>query len=98
VESLAACLPRALAELSPSHADILQRCDIEGQTQAAYAEAHGLSVPGAKSRLQRARRRLRAHLTAACQVSFTKSGEVCCFVPRSPEGSDDTSAAPEAPS
>ncbi len=84
VVQLTACLPRALGELDPLDADILRCCDLEGMTQGAYAEAHGLSVPGAKSRLQRARRRLADHLRAACQVRFDEAGNVCCFVPRPP--------------
>lgn len=82
VDSLAACLPRALGEMPEQDADILRRCDLEGMTQAEYARAHGLSVPGAKSRLQRARRRLEEHLTRVCQVRRDEDGGVCCFVPR----------------
>lgn len=82
VESLAACLPRALAELSEEDRDALTRCDLEGMSQEAYARFSGLSLPGAKSRVQRARRRLREHLTEACQVKFDDAGKVCCFVPR----------------
>ena len=44
----------------------------------------GLSLPGAKSRVQRARQRLREQLSAACQVKFDGAGQVCCFVPRPP--------------
>ena len=82
VDGLAACLPRALAEMDARDAEILRRCDLEGMSQVAYAREHGLSVPGAKSRLQRARRRLKAHLTEACQVRRDETGNVCCFVPR----------------
>lgn len=53
VDTLASCLPRALSELSDADADILRRCDLEGMAQATYASEHGLTVPGAKSRLQR---------------------------------------------
>lgn len=88
VESMATCLPRALRELPEADADILRRCDLEQMTQRAYAELHGLSIPGAKSRLQRARRRLKTHLTEVCQVQFDEQGQVCCFVPR--EGGDAT--------
>lgn len=86
VDTMASCLPRALSELDSVDADVLQRCDIDGLSQAAYAREHGLSVPGAKSRLQRARRRLKAHLTAECQVRFDDEGQVCCFVPRPEPG------------
>jgi len=86
VAGLAACLPRALAELPPEDADAIRRCDLDGMTQAEYARALGLSLPAAKSRVQRARRRLKAHLKDACQVRFDESGKVCCFVPRGEEG------------
>ena len=84
VDSLAACLPRALSEMNERDADILRCCDLQGQSQVAYAQAHDLSIPGAKSRLQRARRRLRTHLTEACQVRRDETGKVCCFVPCAP--------------
>jgi len=51
-------------------------------TQNDYAQRLGLSLPAAKSRVQRARLRLRAQLSEACQVTFDEAGKVCCFVPR----------------
>lgn len=77
VDALADCVARILDQLSPADADILRRCDLEGQTQTEYARTHGLSVPGAKSRLQRARARLRERLTQACGVRLDDQG-VCC--------------------
>jgi len=53
VDALAACLPRALAELSAQDREALTLCDLEGLTQEACAQRKGLSLPGAKSRLQR---------------------------------------------
>ncbi|MEW6132247.1 MAG: RNA polymerase sigma factor SigZ [Pseudomonadota bacterium] len=82
VESMAACLPRALSELSEEDREAITRCDLEGMTQEDYAQLKGLTLPGAKSRVQRARKRLREHLTEACQVKFDAAGKVCCFVPR----------------
>ena len=82
VVNLAHCLPRALAELAPEESHAIRLCDLEGLTQTAYASAAGISVAGAKSRVQRARRRLQAHLKKACQVRFDDDGKVCCFVPR----------------
>lgn len=84
VEHLTQCLPRALAELGAQDRDAISRCDLEGMSQAAYARHAGLSLPGAKSRVQRARKRLREHLRKACQVRFDETGKVCCFVPRDP--------------
>ncbi|TCJ12967.1 sigma-70 family RNA polymerase sigma factor [Parasulfuritortus cantonensis] len=82
VASLAGCLPRVLAELTPEDREVLTLCDLENMTQADYAALKGLSLAGAKSRVQRARKRLRAHLTRVCQVRFDANGKVCCFVPR----------------
>lgn len=81
--SLSACLPRALSELAEDDREAITLCDLEGLTQEDYARMKGLTLPGAKSRVQRARKRLRDHLTAACQVKFDAAGHVCCFIPRS---------------
>ena len=84
VDGLAQCLPRVLSELAPEDREAIKLCDIEGMSQKDYAARLGLTLPGAKSRVQRARARLKARLTEACQVTFDESGEVCCFVPRPP--------------
>ena len=84
VEALSQCLPRVLSELSPADRMVLTFCDLEGHSQPALASHLGISLPAAKSRLQRARQRLRAQLVTACQVRFDEHGEVCCFTPRPP--------------
>jgi RNA polymerase sigma-70 factor, ECF subfamily len=84
VDGLSQCLPRALAELSPQDREALTLCDIEGMTQQEFATRLGLSLPAAKSRVQRARVRLKTHLSQVCQVSFDAEGKVAGFVPRSP--------------
>jgi RNA polymerase sigma-70 factor, ECF subfamily len=82
VDSLAACLPRALSELSEEDREAITLCDLEGLSQVQFAARKGLTLPAAKSRVQRARKRLRGHLARACQVRFDEAGKVCCFVPR----------------
>lgn len=84
VDALAECLVRSLSELSEDDATILRACDLEGQTQRGFAGAHGLSLPATKSRLLRARQRLRDRLTTACQVRFEADGSVASHVPRPP--------------
>ena len=84
VDALAGCLARTLAELSPQDAAILRACDLGGQTQQAFAKAQGLTLCAAKSRLLRARRRLRERLTCVCQVNFEPDGSVAGHVPRPP--------------
>ncbi len=84
VDSLASCLPRVLTELSESDREAIVCCDLQGMSQEAYARRIGLSLPAAKSRVQRARKRLKAQLSSACQIRLDQAGRVCCFVPRSP--------------
>lgn len=82
VDLLSHCLPRVLSELSAEDREAIVLCDIQGMTQKTFAQRQGLSLPAAKSRVQRARQRLLTHLTDVCQVSFDDAGKVCCFVPR----------------
>ncbi|MGC8506660.1 MAG: sigma-70 family RNA polymerase sigma factor [Thiomonas sp.] len=85
VDTLADCLPVALAALDPDDRDVLSRCDLQGMTQKDYAQANGLSLPAVKSRVLRARARLRARLVDLCGVRFdAATGRVCCSVPKQP--------------
>ena len=84
VDSLATCVDRVLTELSRDDADVLRECDLLGSTQQRFAKAHNLTLPAVKSRLQRARQRLREQLTKSCQVSFDAAGHVAHHVPRDP--------------
>jgi RNA polymerase sigma-70 factor, ECF subfamily len=85
VDSLAqACLPRVLVELDPQDREALELCDLQGMPQADFARLKQLSLPAAKSRVQRARRRMRERMTLACQVSFDERGRVDDFIPRPP--------------
>lgn len=84
VELLSHCLPRVLSELPGEDREAIVLCDIQGVTQKSFAERLGLSLPAAKSRVQRARVRLRAQLSEACRVRFDEEGKVCCFAPRPP--------------
>ncbi|QEP42295.1 sigma-70 family RNA polymerase sigma factor [Ectothiorhodospiraceae bacterium BW-2] len=83
--NLAECLPHALQRLGAAEAAIIQQCDLEGMSQQAYADQAALSLPATKSRLQRARKRLKQELQQLCQVRFSESGTICCFTPCSPK-------------
>jgi RNA polymerase sigma-70 factor, ECF subfamily len=84
VDDLTACLPRVLSELGDDDREAITLCDLEGITQQDYARRKGLSLAGAKSRVQRARKRLRERLSQACQVRTDASGHIADFVPRPP--------------
>ncbi|PKO32542.1 MAG: RNA polymerase subunit sigma-70 [Betaproteobacteria bacterium HGW-Betaproteobacteria-9] len=85
VDTLAqACLPRVLSELDPQDREAIQLCDLQGMEQGDFARLKNLSLPAAKSRVQRARKRMRERMTMACQISFDDVGRVDDFVPRPP--------------
>ena len=79
VANLSTCLPYALTSLNDEDKAIIQSCDLEGMSQKDYADANGLSLTGAKSRIQRARKRLKQALQVECNIIFDKEGNVCCF-------------------
>ncbi|WP_150102941.1 sigma-70 family RNA polymerase sigma factor [Sideroxydans lithotrophicus] len=79
---LSTCVARVLSELSPEDRDIIEQCDLEGVKQKTYATAQGLSLAAAKSRLLRARSRMRDRMSTACQVQFDESGRVESHIPR----------------
>ncbi|MDQ6971830.1 MAG: sigma-70 family RNA polymerase sigma factor [Mariprofundaceae bacterium] len=82
VEDLSECLPRVLSEMAEEDREAITQCDLNGMKQENFAQLKGLSLAAAKSRLQRARKRLRLTLETNCQVRLNETGQVCCFVPR----------------
>jgi len=88
VDHLSQCIPRVLSELAETDRQAIVYCDIDGKSQQELADLLGITLSGAKSRLQRARLRLKAQMETVCQVRFDESGSVCCFTPRPPLPSD----------
>ncbi|MEO8600167.1 MAG: sigma-70 family RNA polymerase sigma factor [bacterium] len=82
VDTLTDCLTRVLSELSTEDRDAITLCDLQGMQQAEFAVAKGLNLSAAKSRIQRARLRLRARMTQACQIQLDTVGHVSDYVPR----------------
>ena len=80
VDLLSHCLPSVLSRISAKDREAIVLCDLQGVSMGDYARQLGLSLPAAKSRLQRARLRLRSHLAKSCRVSYDGAGKLCCFV------------------
>jgi len=83
VDALTQCLPRLLTELVSEDSNIIRCCDIDGMSLQQYADENKLTLPATKSRIQRARKRLREQMIQKCQVKMDEQGSVCCFIPRS---------------
>ena len=82
VTQLESCLLRNLAELCDQDKSVIEQCDLHGQTQQDYAQQHNLTLSAVKSRLLRARKRLRDKIIMNCKVQFDEQGQVCCHLPR----------------
>lgn len=90
---LAQCLQPMMGALHPTARDALTRVDLEGQTHRQAADQLGISVSGMKSRVQRARRDLKAQLTSCCQVHTDGAGAITDYAPHAPTcgcSDDDT--------
>lgn len=71
---LARCMEPMLDTLEHEDRALLQRVDMLGEPQVEIAREIGISVSGMKSRVQRARRRLRERLEDCCAVELDRLG------------------------
>lgn len=81
IVNLQGCLLRVLSEISVDDRDIIEQCDIQGLPQIEYGQSRGLSLTATKSRIQRARKKLREQMILSCKVEFDQQG-VTSFTPR----------------
>ena len=75
-QELARCMEPLLGTLSPPYREALTLAEVEGLAQREIAERAGLTVSGAKSRVQRARKMLREAILACCRVEVDRRGGV----------------------
>ncbi len=73
---VAGWLERMIGQLPEKYGIALRMAEIEGITQQEVAERLSLSLSGAKSRVQRARRMLKGLLLACCHIELDSEGNV----------------------
>jgi RNA polymerase sigma-70 factor (ECF subfamily) len=81
-EELAPCLRDMIASLPDKYREALLLSEYQGLTQKAIADRLGISVPGAKSRVQRAREMLKQMLLDCCHFEFDRLGKIISYWPR----------------
>ena len=81
VEELAPCLKEMIDSLPDEYRQALILTEYEGLTQTQLAERLGISVSGAKSRVQRGRGKLKEMLLACCHFELDKRGKVIDYWP-----------------
>ena len=81
IQALLPCV-RAMVEALPHpYREALMLTEYEGLSQRALADQLGLSFSGAKTRVQRAREKLRTLLLACCHLEFDHAGRVIDYHP-----------------
>lgn len=83
-EALEECLAPLIEKLPPIYAQAVRLSDLEGLTQQALADRLGLTLPGAKSRIQRGRKQLHTLLKACCVFEQNRHGQIEDFHPHDP--------------
>ena len=80
------CLPEKYREA-------LRLVDLQGLSRQLAADRLGLSLSGAKSRVQRARVQLKALYLDCCHVEFDRTGHVLGFEPHCADCADPNNVA-----
>lgn len=77
---LTACLRSMINTLPEIYSQALILTELDGLTQKQFAEKTGISLSGAKSRVQRAREKLKEEILRCCRYEFDKYGNIisCC--------------------
>jgi RNA polymerase sigma-70 factor (ECF subfamily) len=74
IAELASCLQPLIADLPETYRQALVLSEIDGLTQKEVATRLGISISGAKSRVQRGREKLRQLLFKCCDIETGRSG------------------------
>ena len=74
IGALSDCLDPVLRMLPDTDADVLRRVDLEGEAQTELAAKLGVPLSTLKSRVQRARTKLRAAFDACCAIHVARDG------------------------
>ena len=82
---LSTCLQPMIDSLPTLYRDALQMSEINGLGQKQVAEALGLSLSGAKSRVQRGRTMILKLLTDCCRFDRDYRGTIVGYEPRTPD-------------
>ncbi|MCL1093522.1 RNA polymerase sigma factor SigZ [Shewanella kaireitica] len=83
-KELAQCLRPLINELPEKYATPLRMAELEGISQQAIADELGLSLSGAKSRVQRSRVKFREQMMACCDFEIGQQG-IIDYIPKKPE-------------
>ena len=81
-EEIAAGLGCIVQQLPPRYREAIELAEIQGLTQSEVGERLGLSLSGAKSRVQRGRGKLKELLLECCHFELDRHGNVIEYQPQ----------------
>ncbi len=81
-EDIAAGLGRIVQQLPPRYRQAIELAEIQGLTQSEVGTRLGLSLSGAKSRVQRGRAKLKDLLLDCCHFELDRRGNVIEYRPQ----------------
>ena len=82
VSELLPCVRAMVLALPDQDRQALVLTEYQGLTQKEFGERLGLSLSGAKSRVQRAREKLKQELLACCHFELDRRGHILDYQPR----------------
>jgi len=97
IAALSDCLDPMLGALAESDADVLRKVDLEGQSQIDVALSLGVPLSTLKSRVQRARTKLRSTFDACCSIDRGRGGAPIAFAPGAACAPDSCRNSGDAP-
>ncbi len=84
VQRLSLGIDKFINQLPDDYREAIMMSEIEGIKQAEVAKRLGISVSGAKSRIQRGRKKLKELLFECCHFEFDRFGAVIDYYPHPP--------------
>ncbi|HAA89881.1 MAG: RNA polymerase sigma factor [Thermoanaerobacterales bacterium 50_218] len=82
VREVAQCLKSMINHLPEKYRQAIILTEFEGLSQKELSARLGLSFSGAKSRVQRARKKLKEMLLDCCRFEFDHLGDICDYYPK----------------
>lgn len=74
-QELVRCMRHVLEQLPDEYREAVRQSDLENRPQQEIADALGISLSGAKSRVQRGRAKLKSLMQACCHLELDKYGQ-----------------------
>lgn len=93
LKELAACVRPMVERLPGIYREALEWSELAGFTQKQLSEKLGISLSGAKSRVQRGREKLRDMMVQCCHFEFDRRGNMLAYTPKRDKSDNATNCS-----